>query len=54
MTPGSHGSRGLGRAFRLFLVASFPFAAVVIAWGTVFVHAWRVANAKPVHALRHE
>ena len=29
-------------------------AALVIAWATVFVHAWRVANANPVHALRYE
>jgi putative ABC transport system permease protein len=29
-------------------------AAMLIAWGTVFVHAWRVANANPVHALRYE
>ena len=28
--------------------------AMVIAWGTVFVHAWRVANAKPILALRYE
>jgi hypothetical protein len=26
--------------------------ALVIAWATVFVHARRVANADPVHALR--
>jgi putative ABC transport system permease protein len=29
-------------------------AALAIAWATVFVHAWRVANANPVHALRYE
>jgi putative ABC transport system permease protein len=29
-------------------------AALVIAWATIFVHAWRVARANPVHALRHE
>jgi putative ABC transport system permease protein len=29
-------------------------AALLIAWGTVFVHAWRVARASPVHALRYE
>jgi putative ABC transport system permease protein len=28
--------------------------AMVIAWATVFVHARRVANANPVHALRYE
>jgi putative ABC transport system permease protein len=29
-------------------------AGVVIAWGTVFVHALRVARARPVGALRYE
>jgi putative ABC transport system permease protein len=29
-------------------------AAVLIAWGTVFVHALRVARARPVAALRYE
>jgi putative ABC transport system permease protein len=29
-------------------------SALVIAWATVFVHAWRVANANPIHALRYE
>jgi putative ABC transport system permease protein len=29
-------------------------AAMVIAWATVFVHARRVANANPIHALRYE
>jgi len=29
-------------------------AALVIAWATVFVHAWRVAGANPIHALRYE
>ena len=29
-------------------------AALLIAWGTVFVHAWRVARASPVQALRYE
>jgi putative ABC transport system permease protein len=29
-------------------------AAVVIAWGTVFVHALKVARARPVGALRYE
>ena len=29
-------------------------AAMLIAWVTVFVHAWRVANANPVHALRYD
>jgi putative ABC transport system permease protein len=28
--------------------------AMVIAWATVFVHARRVANANPIHALRYE
>jgi putative ABC transport system permease protein len=36
-----------------------PFAAagltaLLIAWGTVFLHAWRVARASPIHALRYE
>ena len=29
-------------------------AALLIAWATVFVHARRVANANPIHALRYE
>jgi putative ABC transport system permease protein len=29
-------------------------AAMLIAWATVFVHARRVANANPIHALRYE
>ena len=29
-------------------------AALLVAWATVFVHARRVANANPVHALRYE
>lgn len=29
-------------------------AALVIAWATVFVHAWSVARAKPITALRYE
>jgi putative ABC transport system permease protein len=29
-------------------------AALLIAWGTVFVHAWRVARGSPVQALRYE
>ena len=29
-------------------------AAVLIAWGTVFAHALRVARARPVGALRYE
>jgi len=29
-------------------------AALMIAWATVFVHARRVANANPIHALRYE
>ena len=35
-----------------FLAAGF--AALVIAWATIFVHAWHVARANPVHALRIE
>jgi putative ABC transport system permease protein len=29
-------------------------AALLIAWATVFTHAWRVARANPIHALRYE
>jgi putative ABC transport system permease protein len=29
-------------------------AALAIAWATIFAHAWRVARANPVHALRTE
>ena len=29
-------------------------AALLIAWATVLSHAVRVANANPIHALRHE
>jgi putative ABC transport system permease protein len=36
----------------LFLAASS--GAVVIAWATVSIHAWLVARAKPVTALRYE
>ena len=37
----------------LYFVAAGA-AALAIAWATVFVHAWRVAHANPVHALRTE
>ena len=30
------------------------FAALLIAWATVFAHAQRVARANPIHALRYE
>jgi putative ABC transport system permease protein len=30
------------------------FAALLIAWVTVFTHTWRVARANPIHALRTE
>jgi putative ABC transport system permease protein len=29
-------------------------AALILAWATVGVHAWRVARDTPIHALRHE
>jgi putative ABC transport system permease protein len=29
-------------------------AALLIAWGTIIAHAWRVARANPIHALRYE
>jgi putative ABC transport system permease protein len=35
-----------------FLVAGG--LALLIACGTVFAHAWRLARASPVHALRYE
>jgi putative ABC transport system permease protein len=47
-----------GYAYRIslgpmyFVTASA--AALAIAWGTVFVHALRLARANPVHALRYE
>jgi putative ABC transport system permease protein len=34
--------------------AGVGLAALVIAWATVFSHAWRVARASPVKALRYE
>jgi putative ABC transport system permease protein len=34
--------------------AAAGLAALLIAWGTVFVHAWRVARASPAQALRIE
>ena len=37
----------------LYFVAA-GFAALVIAWVTVFAHAHRVARANPIHALRTE
>ncbi len=35
-----------------FLAAGL--GALAIAWATVFTHAWRVARANPIHALRYE
>jgi putative ABC transport system permease protein len=35
-----------------FLAAGL--AALLIAWGTVFTHALRVARANPINALRYE
>jgi putative ABC transport system permease protein len=47
-----------GYAYRIPLSPLYFLAAgaiaLAIAWATVFVHAWRVANANPVHALRYE
>jgi putative ABC transport system permease protein len=37
----------------LYFVAA-GLAALLIAWATIFAHAWRVAHASPVHALRYE
>jgi putative ABC transport system permease protein len=48
----------LGFAYRIPLSPVYFLAAgagaLAIAWATVIVHAWRVANANPVHALRYE
>jgi putative ABC transport system permease protein len=30
------------------------FVALLIAWATIFAHAWRVARANPINALRYE
>jgi len=47
-----------GYAYRISLNPLYFFgaglAALIIAWATVFVHARRVANANPIHALRYE
>ena len=47
-----------GYAYRISLNPLYFLAsgavALVIAWATVFVHARRVANANPIHALRYE
>jgi len=47
-----------GFAYRISLSPLYfvcaGMAALVIAWITIFAHAWRVARANPVHALRYE
>jgi putative ABC transport system permease protein len=47
-----------GFAYRIMLTPLYFVAAgavaLVIAWATVLAHAWRVARANPVHALRYE
>jgi putative ABC transport system permease protein len=47
-----------GFAYRISLnplyFAGVGLAALLIAWLTVFTHAWRVARANPIHALRYE
>src|SRR5207253_274387 len=47
-----------GFAYRIPLsplyFAAAGFAALLIAWATIFAHALRVARANPVHALRYE
>jgi putative ABC transport system permease protein len=47
-----------GFAYRIALsplyFAAAGFAALVIAWVTIFAHALRVARANPIHALRYE
>ena len=34
--------------------AEAGLAALLIAWATIFAHAWRVARSNPIHALRYE
>jgi putative ABC transport system permease protein len=47
-----------GFAYRIALSPLYFIAAgllaLLIAWATVFTHAWRVARASPIHALRTE
>jgi putative ABC transport system permease protein len=47
-----------GFAYRITLnplyFVGVGLAALLIAWLTVFTHAWRVARANPIHALRTE
>jgi putative ABC transport system permease protein len=47
-----------GFAYRITLsplyFAAAGLVALLIAWATIFTHAWRVARASPVHALRTE
>ncbi|HJR57361.1 MAG TPA: ABC transporter permease [Rhizomicrobium sp.] len=47
-----------GFAYRITLNPLYFFAAglaaLLIAWITVFTHAWRVARANPIHTLRYE
>ncbi|HJR57362.1 MAG TPA: ABC transporter permease [Rhizomicrobium sp.] len=47
-----------GFAYRITLnplyFVGIGLAALLIAWATVFTHAWRVARANPIHALRYE
>jgi len=50
------GERSAGAMNRLaiLLLIGAGAIALLIAWATVFVHASRVANANPIHALRYE
>jgi putative ABC transport system permease protein len=47
-----------GFAYRISLsplyFAGVGFAALLIAWATIFAHAYRVARANPINALRYE
>jgi putative ABC transport system permease protein len=47
-----------GFAYRIALsplyFVAIGLVALLIAWATIFAHAWRVARANPVHALRYE
>ena len=47
-----------GFVYRIDLGVSYflfaGLAALIIAWGTVAGHAWRVARSNPIHSLRYE
>jgi hypothetical protein len=37
-----------------FFFFNAGMAGLLIGWATSFAHAWRVAHANPIHALRYE